>query len=203
VQLTIGRLSAAFDLAARDRLVTANPCQYVKPPEIARTDPDTWSAAQVRAFLALRWCDIDLEGGTITATPTRPLANGQVIVKAPKSRRGIRTLPLDSELVAALRPLRDRQVTEAMEAGAAYRESGYVVTDELGATVHHTPCYASGRDFYRADCLGPAKDCRDNGHTPGVSAAGSSGAERRRFDQIRLNSAMGITSSNCVVPVDA
>ncbi len=54
-----------------------------------------------------------------------------------ESERGYRTLPLDASLVAALGALRDRQVTEAMEAGPeAYTDSGYVVADELGRPVH-------------------------------------------------------------------
>jgi len=161
VRLTLGRLSAAFDLAARDRLVTSNPCQYVKLPEQGKRQPATWSAAQVQAFLAvaqadrlhaawrltlyglrraevcgLRWCDVDLEGMRLTVASTRPVVDGKVIVKPPKSDRGVRTLPLDADLAAALEAMHDRQVTEAMEAGGAYEASGYVVTDELGRPVH-------------------------------------------------------------------
>ena len=161
VRLTIGRLSAAFDLAARDRLVTGNPCQYVKLPEQGKRDPDTWSAAQVQAFLAaatsdrlhaawrltlyglrraevcgLRWADVDLEGLALTVTSTRPVVDGKVIVKAPKSRRGVRTLPLDAELAAALRALADLQAIEAIDAAEAYAASGYVIADELGRPVH-------------------------------------------------------------------
>jgi integrase len=39
-------------------------------------------------------------------------------------------------LAAASEDRRDRQVTEAMEAGEAYEDSGYVVTDEVGRPVH-------------------------------------------------------------------
>lgn len=83
-----------------------------------------------------RGSDVDLAAGTITIAQTRPVVEGKVIVKAPKSQRGIRTLPMDAELVTALEALHDRQVTEAMEAAEAYDSSGYVVTDELGAPVH-------------------------------------------------------------------
>jgi integrase len=161
VRLTLGRLSAAFELGVRDRKVTHNPVRYVELPKQVKRDLDTWSAAQVRAFLTataddrlhaawrltlyglrraevcgLRWSDVDLAAGTITIAHTRPVVEGKVIVKAPKSQRGTRTLPTDAELIAALEALHDRQVTEAMEAGEAYAASGYVVTDELGAPVH-------------------------------------------------------------------
>lgn len=51
----------------------------------------------------LRWSDVDLAAGTITITQTRPVVEGAVIVKAPKSRRGVRTLPMDAELVVRSR----------------------------------------------------------------------------------------------------
>jgi len=51
VQLTLGKLSAAFELGVRDRKVTQNPVRYVDLPKLVRRDPDTWSAEQVRAFL--------------------------------------------------------------------------------------------------------------------------------------------------------
>ncbi|MGH3248194.1 MAG: tyrosine-type recombinase/integrase [Trebonia sp.] len=161
VQLTLGKLSAAFELGVRDRKVTRNPVRYVELPKQVKRDPDTWSAAQVQAFLSaaaghrlhaawrltlyglrrgevcgLRWSDVDLAAGTIAIANTRIVVDGTLITKGPKSQRGTRTLPLDAELRAALEALHDRQVTEAMEAGEAYAASGYVVTDELGAPVH-------------------------------------------------------------------
>ena len=57
-------------------------------------------------------------------------------MKAPTSRRGARTLPLDAADVAALQALHDRQVAEVMEARDAYGSSGYVVCDELGEAVN-------------------------------------------------------------------
>ena len=84
----------------------------------------------------LRWEDIDLAAGMLTVTVTRPVINGHPIVKAPKSERGGRTLPLDDQLIAMLQALHDRQVTEAMEAGEAYEASGYIVADELGTALN-------------------------------------------------------------------
>ena len=49
---------------------------------------------------------------------------------------GYRTLPLDPDLVAALRVLRKQQAAERLAAGQAYEASGYVAVDELGAPVH-------------------------------------------------------------------
>lgn len=45
VRLTLGRLSAAFELGVRDRKVTHNPVRYVEMPKQVKRDPDTWTAA--------------------------------------------------------------------------------------------------------------------------------------------------------------
>ena len=88
-------------------------------------------------ILGLRWEDsVDLAARTVTIGRARVLVDYEVIEKSPKSENGYRTLPLDDQLAAALQALRDRQVTEAMDAGDAYTDSGYVITDELGRPVH-------------------------------------------------------------------
>ena len=161
VRLTLGRLRAAFEQACDDGKLYRNPCRGVELPEMGEREYDTWSADQVRVFLAaaaqdrlhaawritlyglrraevcgLRWSDVDLQDGMLTVAVTRPVVSGKPIVKKPKSKRGARTLPLDAAVVAALQAMQDRQVTEAMEAGDAYAASGYVVTDELGEAVN-------------------------------------------------------------------
>jgi hypothetical protein len=47
----------------------------------------------------------------------------KVRIEPPKSRNGIRTLPLDDELVSALTELRKCQAKESETAGNAYRAS--------------------------------------------------------------------------------
>jgi integrase len=161
VRLTIGRVRAAFELACDRGQLYRNPCRGVELPELDTAERETWSAAEVQAFLAaaadhrlhaawrltlyglrraevcgLRWADIDLDAGALTICQTRPVVGGKPIVKKPKSRRGSRTLPLDGHLVAALRALRKRQAAEQLAAGEAYQASGYVVSEELGAAVH-------------------------------------------------------------------
>ncbi len=209
VRLTLGRLSAAFEVAVRDRKVAFNPVQHVELPKVAKRERDTWSAAQVRTFLAaaeqdrlhaawrltlyglrrgevcgLRWDDIDLEAGTLTIKVTRPLVDGQAIVKAPKSANGDRTLPLTAEDVAALKALRKQQAREKLAAGAAY-EAGlpqlgwytpgdrYAVTDELGIPLR-PDCYSD--EFHRVrEAAGlPRIRLHDSRHTANslMAAAG-------------------------------
>ena len=198
VRLTLGRLRAAFEQACDDGKLYRNPCRGVKLPELAEREAATWSAAEVRRFLAvadadrlapcwrltmyglrrgevcgLRWEDIDLDAGTLTVLVTRPVVDGKPIIKPPKSRRGGRTLPLSRGDVAALRALRTRQAAERLEAGPAYTPSGYVVCDELGAEV--SPPWYSG-EFHRLRELAglPRIKLHDSRHTANslMAAAG-------------------------------
>jgi len=52
---------------------------------------------------------------------TRVLVAYRVITKQPKSRNGLRTLPLDAATAAALRVLWVRQAAEKLAAGPATR----------------------------------------------------------------------------------
>jgi integrase len=65
------------------------------------------------------------------------LVNGKIQIAPPKSRNGLRTLPLDATVASALHALKVVQATEKLAAGGgANTDSGYVVADELGEPVH-------------------------------------------------------------------
>jgi integrase len=161
VRLTLGRLTAALEMAVAERKIGWNPARYVKPPEHTPRERETWTAAEVRAFLAaadadrlaacwrlslyglrrgevlgLRWRDIDLKTPALAITQARVLAGYEVRTVPPKSRSGARTLPLDEALVSALKALKARQAAERLAAGEAYERGGYVSADELGRPVH-------------------------------------------------------------------
>jgi integrase len=172
VRLTLGRLKAAFEMAVDEGKLVRNVVKLVTPPEYTPGERDVWTTAQVRRFLrtaakdrlhaawrlslyglrrgevlGLHWSDIDLKAKTLTVSQARVLVDYKVRVEAPKSRNGVRTLPLDDDLVSALTDLRKRQTRESEAAGREYRAGledldwysagdEYVVTDELGVPLH-------------------------------------------------------------------
>ena len=60
----------------------------------------------------LRWFDISIKAKTLTVDQARVLVDYEVRIEEPKSRNGMRTLPLDDAEVAALADLRKCQAKE-------------------------------------------------------------------------------------------
>jgi integrase len=145
-RLTLGRLSAALEMAMLEGKLVRNVARLVKPPEHTPRERETWSKAEVKKFLAkasgdrlhaawrlslyglrrgevlgLRWSDIDLKAKTLTVSQARVLVEYRVRIEEPKSRNGKRTLPLDDALVSALTVLRKRQLEESAAAGPTYQ----------------------------------------------------------------------------------
>lgn len=162
IQLTLGRLTAALETALQEGLVVRNVAKLITPPRYEPAARGTWSVTEVQRFLAeaaedrlhaawrlslyglrrgevlgLRWNEnIDLDVGALSVTTTRVLVEYQVLEQDPKTKNGTRTLPMDPDLLAALRALRARQARERLAAGEGYENSGHVVVDELGRPVH-------------------------------------------------------------------
>jgi len=146
IRLTLGRLTAAFEMAMQEGKLARNVVKLVTPPAHTKSKPDTWSTEQVRRFLrlaakdrlhaawrlslyglrrgevlGLRWSDIDLTEKTLTVSQSRVLVDYKVRIEPPKSDNGERVLPMDDALVDALKALRKRQAADAEEAGSVYR----------------------------------------------------------------------------------
>lgn len=162
VNLTLDRLESALETAQAEGRVVRNVAKLVKRVPHKPAERGTWSKGEVTTFLetaekdrlhaawrlslyglrrgevlGLRWDeDIDLDAETLAVNQTRVLVEYREVIKPPKSDNGLRTLPMDEELVAALKALRVSQAREKLAAGEAYQDSGYVVTDELGQRVH-------------------------------------------------------------------
>jgi integrase len=160
-RLTLGRLSAAFEMACEDNRLQANPCRYVRLPAQGRREWTTWDETQLRRWLAaasadrlaacwllsalglrrgevlgLRWSDVSFDADTLTIARSRVLVNARVLEKSPKSRRSARVLPMPPDVRAALAALQALQLEEQLGADSAYTPTGYVAADPLGAPLY-------------------------------------------------------------------
>jgi integrase len=83
-------------------------------------------------LLALRWEDVDLDGGWLTVRHTLQRIEGRLTLVEPKTARGRRRLPLPATTVTALRGHRTRQRTERLVAGSRWTDTGFVFTTTIG-----------------------------------------------------------------------
>ena len=130
-------------------------------PRPRRVETQTWTALELRAFLAavagdrlvacfalaatsglrrgellgLRWDDVDLEHCTLAVRRSRVSAGYEVTEGEPKSGRS-RTVSIDSETTAMLRRHRARQLQERMAWGEAWSDCRLVFTREDGTPIH-------------------------------------------------------------------
>jgi integrase len=173
-RLMVGRLSAAFEQGIDGQKVYRNPCRKVRVDGRPQPPRITWSAEQLRRFLAaadadrlapvwrlmsyglrrsegagLLWSNVRLAERTVTIGPVRVMVNGRAVSKPnPKSENGWRTLPLDDVVAAQLEALQARQMEEMLTAEPAYEGGDHVASDQLGRPV--SPEWLSD-EFQRAD----------------------------------------------------
>lgn len=84
-------------------------------------------------LLGLKWTDFDWERATITIQRTLVrVGNGAPEYGDPKTRAGLRTLPLPRAALSALREHRDRQVFERRRLGEDYTDYGLVFGSHTG-----------------------------------------------------------------------
>ncbi len=84
----------------------------------------------------LRWCDVDLDAGTVTIEQQRIAYGRTVHVGPPKTAASRRTIALDRATVRLLREHRRRQQNERDTAGDHWQESGYLFTAADGSPLH-------------------------------------------------------------------
>ncbi len=142
-----------------------NPAQVaVKPrqPNVGTSGATTWTADEAKSFLGavnndrhqalwrvavttglrrgellgLRWTDVDLTGSRLAVRQTLTSVGSQVIFGEPKTKRGKRSVALDSQTVRDLSAWKQLQQTERKSWGSAWQDSGLVFTREDGSLIH-------------------------------------------------------------------
>jgi integrase len=156
-------LHRSLEEAVKGDLIPRNPAAHANKPKIKEEEIEPLDAFQAAAFmnaakgdrfealyvlclmcglrqgeaLALRWQDIDLDGGTLRVS--RQLQrmrrdgkkSGRLGFSEPKNASR-RTVGLPQRAVSALRSHRKRQLEEKLTAGPVYRDEGLVFASRYG-----------------------------------------------------------------------
>ena len=137
-------INQALDQALKEGKIIRNPAKATKPPKIEKKEARYLTPEQLAGFLesitddrwypafivdlnsgmrlgelcALKWSNVDLQKGTLTVKEavSRINKNGKWVfhVHPPKSKKGIRTIPLPSSAVEELKRLKKRQNEEKL-----------------------------------------------------------------------------------------
>ena len=82
---------------------------------------------------ALKWPELDLEGAAVTVRTSLTRTKGGVWkISGTKTANAVRTIPLPSPTVFALRAHRARQLKRKMKLGDAWPDHGFVFTNAIG-----------------------------------------------------------------------
>ena len=151
-------LRRALGQAERWRLVTSNAAAVVTPPRAEKVEMHTLTAEQVRRLLevaperdrplyllavstgmrlgellALRWADVDLDGGSLRVVATlRHLSGEPATFAAPKTPRSRRRVELSESVVAALSAHKVATIAERWHAGQLWGDHDLVFPNLLG-----------------------------------------------------------------------
>jgi integrase len=80
----------------------------------------------------LRWADVDLTAGRLEVVHSLQRVDGRLTLVAPKTPASHRTLPLSTQVIAALIQHRARQAAERDAIAERWVESGMVFTTVVG-----------------------------------------------------------------------
>ena len=169
VQYTHTIFKQALKTAISWKLLRFNPLADVVLPKKHHNEMAAWTAEEVNTFLAatdgsrdyalwytllhtgmrpgesfgLKWEDLDGDRLAIRRAVAEGASKGEYVVKAPKTKKGTRSIALSQEHLAVLAKHRRSQVEEMMAAGPAYTRHDYVFADRQGH--HETSIPARGR----------------------------------------------------------
>jgi integrase len=96
-------------------------------------------------LLAIRWSDVDLNGGSLNVTRTLQYVAGQgLLFREPKTSRSRRRVSLSHETVTVLSEHRKRQLERRLALGPAYEDQGLVFAGPTGKPI---PPYSVSQRF--------------------------------------------------------
>jgi integrase len=149
-------LKQSLSHAVRWGILTRNVADATSPPRIQRKHIEMWDVDTICRFLdsvqgghfgdfyylavltglrpselcGLQWDNVDLGGARLSVVKTLQRIKGHGLVEGqPKTERSRRSIALDPEAVSLLRAIRNQQVTQQLEAGPIWQNTGYVFTE--------------------------------------------------------------------------
>lgn len=162
-------ISQALDLAVQNKLIPANPCQFVELPQNVRYESTFYTAQQLQALfkalqgdellplvkitalyglrrselLGLQWDSIDFERKTMTIRHTVSKVTQVVAKDKTKNASSRRTFPLTAEAEAIFRRAKEQEQQNRAAFGREYQENSYVFKWPDGRP--YSPDYISHR----------------------------------------------------------
>src|SRR5262249_40765947 len=155
----------ALSHAQRRGLLAANVAKLVDPPRPQRREMQSLSPEEARRFLkvvrgdrlealyvlaittgmrqgelhALRWRDVDLEGGSLRVTRSIQYVKGQGLrLSSPKTQRSRRQVMLSKVAVTVLARHREAQDRERARQGDKWQDRDFVFTSRHGQPIYAT-----------------------------------------------------------------
>lgn len=212
-------LRGALNSAVKRRLIPYNPALQVELPAEARSRAAVWSPDEVGRFLdavedeplgrlyllivmtglrrgeaiGLQWQDVDLDSGSLHVRQQVVGVGGTTHVGPPKTRAGVRTVPLDGATVLCLKKHRALQAEERSCAGASWRDTGHVFVAEDGSVLRPERVSRVFRVYLRRAGLPPIR-LHDLRHTSASLALGAGVSLKVVSDRLG-HSTIGITAN--------
>jgi integrase len=135
-------LREALSHAVEWQLLARDPTTGVRPPQAEHHEMRVLSPEEARhlatgarlgELLALRWQDLDLDGGMMRIMRTAQSIPGQgTVFSAPKTRRSARPVALSTDTVNVIREYRRVQLQQRLAVGPAYADDELVFASASG-----------------------------------------------------------------------
>lgn len=109
-------------------------------------------------LLALQWPDIDFEADTVSITKAASMVGGNQIVKAPKTKSGIRDVNIPHFLTLRLKELKAEQTRYRLSIGDRWQGDGWIFTQADGRMMNYSTPYSTFQDTLKRYNEGKPED---------------------------------------------
>jgi integrase len=152
-------LSIALNTAVKQGTLKLNPLNHVIAPKVEKKEVEIWDVETRSKAVAtfkqsqygdffqlglrtgmrrgemagLKWSNVNLDTGKLKVVNTLQRITGQGLVNGlPKTERSRRSIAIGPDVIDLLHQIRGKQITQQLEIGDAWTDSGYVFTDAAG-----------------------------------------------------------------------